>query len=89
MTEQLLLTEGVDPQSPTSEDADEIGIKDDVLPLRDKDLPPIVREIVTSFVALLRADYTIPVAPSFTHTLPSSNGLSCASTQTHACLHLK
>lgn len=48
MTEQLLLTEGVDPQSPTSEDADEIGIKDDVLPLRDKDLPPIVREIVTN-----------------------------------------
>ena len=48
MTEQLLLTEGVDPQSPTSEDADEIGINDDVLPLRDKDLPPIVREIVTN-----------------------------------------
>ena len=48
MTEQLLLTEGVDPQSPTSDDADEIGIKDDVLPLRDKDLPPIVREIVTN-----------------------------------------
>lgn len=50
MAEDLFLKEGVDSQSPpsTSEEDDLLEIKEAQLPLRDKDLPALIREIVSN-----------------------------------------
>lgn len=50
MAEELFLKEGLDSQSPPSpsEPEDDLDIKVECLPLRDKDLPAILREIVSN-----------------------------------------
>lgn len=55
MEQELFLQEGQDAQSPPSNmkpsepfDDDDFSFKEAVLPIRDKDLPPIIREVVTN-----------------------------------------
>ena len=49
MAEDLFIKEGLDPKgSPSPSDEEDLDIKPEQLPLRDKDLPSILREIVSN-----------------------------------------
>lgn len=50
MAEELFLQEGLDSQSPPSStiEDDDLDLRPETLPLRDKDLPAILREIITN-----------------------------------------
>lgn len=52
MAEELFLTEGVGSQSPTSPpqttEDDDLEVSTKSFPIKDKDLPPIIREVVTN-----------------------------------------